>query len=241
MASRNSARLIATVARRLREHADPEKAPQMRAYMKSEMPYLGVQTPQRRALCKEVFAELPLPSFEEWQRTILRMWGEASYREERYAAIGLASCPGYQEYRGMNALPMFEEMIVTGAWWDYVDGMATGPVAEILRRSPKGVSRRMRSWAKSGDIWKRRTAIICQLGFKDRTDLTLLYDCIEPSMEEKEFFLRKGIGWALREYAKTDPHEVIRYVTRNKDHLSSLSRREALRNVVKAGLLDTTR
>jgi len=83
-----------------------------------------------------------------------------------------------------------------------------------------------------------RTSIICQLGFKDRTDLTLLYDSIDPSMEEREFFLRKGIGWALREYAKTDPHEVIRYVTLNKDRLSPLSRREALRNVVKAGLLD---
>jgi 3-methyladenine DNA glycosylase AlkD len=240
MASRNSSKLIATVAGRLREHADQGKAPQMRAYMKSEMPYLGVQTPQRRALCKEAFAELPLSSFEEWQRTILRMWRDASFREERYAAIDLASYPGYPEYRRMKALPMYEEMITTGAWWDYVDGIATGPVAEILQRSPTGMSRRMRAWAKSDDIWKRRTSIICQLGFKDGTDLPLLYDCIEPSMEEKEFFLRKGIGWALREYAKTDPLAVVRYVTEHKDRLSPLSRREALRNVVKAGLLDAT-
>ena len=238
MAPRNSVKLIAKVASRLREHADPEKAPQMRAYMKSEMPYLGVQTPQRRALCKEVFTELPLPSFEEWQRTILRMWREASFREERYAAIDLASYSGYKEYQRMKALPMYEEMITTGAWWDYVDGVATGPVAEILRRSPTGMSRRMRAWSKSENIWKRRTSIICQLGFKDRTDLSLLYDCIEPSTGEKEFFLRKGIGWALREYAKTGPLEVVRYVTEHKDRLSPLSRREALRNVVKAGLLD---
>ena len=238
MVSRNSAKLIATVSSRLSEHDDPEKASQMRAYMNSEMPYLGVQTPQRRALCKEVFAELPLTSFVEWQQTILRIWRNASYREERYAAIDLASFPGYREYRGMKALPMYEEMITTGAWWDYVDGIATGPVAEIMRRSPKGMSRRMRSWARSGDIWKRRTSIICQLGFKDHTDLMLLYDCIDPSMERKEFFLRKGIGWALREYAKTDPQEVIRYVKQHRHLLSPLSRREALRNVVKAGLLD---
>jgi 3-methyladenine DNA glycosylase AlkD len=238
MGSRSKADLISTIASRLREHADPEKAPQMQAYMKSEMPYLGIQTPLRRALCKEVFADFPLMSFEEWQRTVLRIWREATFREERYAAIGLASQPDYREYRSMNALPLFEEMIVSGAWWDYVDGIATGPVAEILQRSPKGMSRRMRSWSKSGDIWKQRTSIICQLGFKDRTDLDLLYDCIEPSMGEKEFFLRKGIGWALREYAKTDPHEVVRYVTANRDRLSPLSRREALRNVVQAGLLD---
>ena len=238
MASRNSTRLIAAVTRALEDNADPAKAPQMRAYMKSEMPYLGVHTPQRRVLCRDAFAEFPLSTFEDWQRTVLRMWREASYREQRYAAIGLASYPSYREYLAMKALPMFEEMITTGAWWDYVDGIATGPIAEILQRSPKGMSRRMRAWANSDDIWKRRTSIISQLGFKDRTDLDLLYDCIEPSMEEKEFFLRKGIGWALREYAKTDPHEVIRYVTGNSARLSPLSRREALRNVVKAGLLD---
>ena len=238
MAPRNSTTLVATIGRRLREHADPEKAPQMQAYMKSEMPYLGVQTPQRRALCNEVFAEFPLSSGEEWQRTVLRMWREATNREERYAAIGLASYPAYKQYRGMTIMPLFEEMITTGAWWDYVDGIAKGPVAEILRRNPKGMSRRMRAWAKSGDIWKRRTSIICQLGFKEDTDLDLLYDCIEPSMDAKEFFLRKGIGWALREHAKTDPHEIVHYVTEHKDRLSSLSRREALRNVVKAGLLD---
>jgi len=238
MASRNSAKLITAVTRELEEHADPVRAPQMQAYAKSEMPYRGVQTPQRRALCKEAFEDFPLPSIEEWQRTILRLWREASFREERYAAIDLLSYKGYRHFRVMKAMPMCEEMIVTGAWWDYCDGIATRPVADILKRSPKGMSRRMRSWARSTDIWKRRTSIICQLGFKDRTDLTLLYDSIDPSMEEREFFLRKGIGWALREYAKTDPHEVIRYVTLNKDRLSPLSRREALRNVVKAGLLD---
>ena len=238
MAPRNSARLIAVIALQLREHADPEKAPQMQAYMKSEMPFLGVQTPQRRALCEEAYAKLPLSSFEDWQRTVLRMWRDASYREERYAAIGLASYRDYGDFRSMKALPLFEELVVTGAWWDYVDGIATGPIAEILRRSPKGMSRRMRSWSGSEDIWKRRTSIICQLGFKEHTNLALLYECIEPSMEEREFFLRKGIGWALREYAKTDPHEVTRYVTEHKDRLSPLSRREALRNVVKAGLLE---
>jgi 3-methyladenine DNA glycosylase AlkD len=238
MASGEGDALIATIATRLRDSADPVKAPQMQAYMKSAMPYLGVQTQPRRAVCREAFREHPLSSFEEWRQTVRRLWRDASYREERYAAIELASYHGYRNFRSMKAMPMLEEMITTGAWWDYVDGLATGPVAEILRRSPRGMSRRMRAWAKSNDIWKRRTAIICQLGFKRDTDLDLFYDCIEPSMQEREFFLRKAIGWALREYAKTDPHEVIRYVTKNRERLSPLSRREALRNVVKAGLLE---
>jgi 3-methyladenine DNA glycosylase AlkD len=89
----------------------------------------------------------------------------------------------------------------------------------------------MLAWSKSDDMWKRRTSIICQLGFKKNTDLDLLYACIEPSLDSKEFFLRKGIGWALRQYAWTDPAEVKRYVRRHKDRLSSLSQREALKNI----------
>jgi 3-methyladenine DNA glycosylase AlkD len=89
----------------------------------------------------------------------------------------------------------------------------------------------MLSWSRSTNLWKRRTAIICQLGFKEHTDLELLYACIEPSLGSNEFFLRKAIGWALRQHAWTDPGEVKRYVRRNRDRLSGLSLREALKNV----------
>ena len=80
-------------------------------------------------------------------------------------------------------------------------------------------------------MWKRRTSILCQLGFKERTDLKLLYDCIEPNLDDREFFIRKAIGWALRQYAWTNPKEVQRYVRAHEDRLSGLSRREALKNV----------
>jgi len=89
----------------------------------------------------------------------------------------------------------------------------------------------MRAWSRSRDMWKRRTAILCQLSFKSDTDLTLLYDCIEPNLDDREFFIRKAIGWALRQHAWTDPGEVRRYVTRNKARLSPLSVREALKNI----------
>jgi 3-methyladenine DNA glycosylase AlkD len=92
------------------------------------------------------------------------------------------------------------------------------------------MSRTMLRWSRSPDMWKRRTSILCQLTFKKETDLKLLYACIEPSMDSTEFFLRKAIGWALRQYAWTNPDEVRLYVQKNVARLSSLSRREALKN-----------
>ena len=89
----------------------------------------------------------------------------------------------------------------------------------------------MLAWSTDADLWKRRSAILCQIRAKDKTDLELLYACIEPSLDSKDFFLRKAIGWALRQYAWTDPEEVRRYVAGHADRLSGLSRREALKNI----------
>ncbi len=138
----------------------------------------------------------------------------------------------------LKALPYFEEMVVDGAWWDYVDAVASRIFHTLLKQHPSEMGALMRDWAVCADIWKRRTAIICQLKSKAETDVELLYDCIEPSIESSEFFLRKGIGWALREYAKTDPANVIKYVTSTAERLSRLSKREAVRILVKDGLLD---
>ena len=93
---------------------------------------------------------------------------------------------------------MYEEMIVTGAWWDYVDVIASHCLGELLRRHPASMKPRMRAWARSRDLRKRRSAILCQLGFKSETDLDLIYDCIAPAFGSGEFFPQKAIGWALR-------------------------------------------
>jgi 3-methyladenine DNA glycosylase AlkD len=124
-------------------------------------------------------------------------------------------------------------MIVSGAWWDYVDALASHPLGDVLVADPPRVSRLMRRWARDRDMWKRRAAILCQLRSKRDTDLGLLYDCIEPNLDDHEFFIRKAIGWALRQYAWTDPKEVGRYVRANRARLSPLSVREALKNVTK--------
>jgi 3-methyladenine DNA glycosylase AlkD len=124
-----------------------------------------------------------------------------------------------------------EELIVTGAWWDYVDDIAAHRVGPILAREPTLMKRKMLSWSRSDNLWKRRTAILCQLGLKAQTDRGLLYACIEPSLPSPEFFLQKAIGWALRQYARTDPAAVRIYVRSRGERLSSLSRREALKHL----------
>ena len=233
-----SADLCRALREALRESANPEKAPGMQAYMKSEMPYLGVQTPALKAVCRKVFAAHPIDAQKRWLDTILAIWRNADYREERYAAIRLGEHPAYDDFQALEALPCYEEMIVDGAWWDYVDAIAPRLVGGLLTRYPEEMKTRMLEWAHSSDIWKRRTSIICQLKYKDTTDVDLLQACIEPSMEHPEFFLRKAIGWALREYAKTDPDEVIAYITENTHRLSTFSKRQALRILLRTGRID---
>ena len=199
--------------------------------MKSEMPFYGVPAPAQKRLWREVFAAHPLKTSSEWQRVVLGLWRPASFREERYAAVGLASDRRYLSHRTPDVIPMLEEMIVTGAWWDYVDALSGHPLGDVLASDPPRVSRLVRQWAKDAGMWKRRSAILCQLRRKGETDLALLYDCIEPNLAGREFFIRKAIGWALRQYAWTDPKEVRRYVKANRSRLSGLSTREALKNL----------
>jgi 3-methyladenine DNA glycosylase AlkD len=215
----------------LRRAADPSKAPGMQAYMKSEMPYYGVSAVPFRDVCKRVFDAHPLPNRTSWRRECLTIWRCATHREEWYAAVALAGHPLYREYQTRDTLPMYEEFIVTGAWWDIVDDVASHHVGGLLRADPEFMRPKMLEWSRSPNLWKRRSAIICQLGFKRETDLDLLYGCIEPSIDSPEFFLRKAIGWALRQYAWTDPREVRRYVRRHEGLLSPLSKREALKNI----------
>jgi 3-methyladenine DNA glycosylase AlkD len=211
--------------------ADAEKAPQMQAYMKSAMPYHGVPAPVFKGVCRDLFAAYAPVDAAAWRRDVLGVWREARFREERYAAIALSGHRAARTFQTLDALPMYEELIVTGAWWDYVDSIAESRVGKLLVAYPKEMRKTMLAWSTSPDMWKRRTSIICQLKRREETDLDLLYRCIEPSIDSKEFFLRKAIGWALRQLAWTDPEEVVRYVAANEARLSGLSRREALKNV----------
>jgi len=215
----------------LTEVADPAKAGPMQAYMKSSMPYLGVSAVPLQKLCKVLFADLHWVDAAAWQADVLALWHQARFREERYAAIALTALRSARPFQRFAALGLYEGMTVSGAWWDYVDVIATQRLWAVLCNDPAPFKQAMRDWSRDDDMWKRRSAILCQNKAKSATDLDLLYACIEPSIESKEFFLRKGIGWALREYAWTDPDEVQRYVDRNAHRLSGMSRREALKNI----------
>jgi 3-methyladenine DNA glycosylase AlkD len=223
--------LLLGLRRQLRRVADPRKAPGMQAYMKSAMPYHGVHTPILSRTCKQLFSDLELASAPIWRAYVLELWRGATHREERYAAILLSGDRRAARFQTPAAMPLYEELIVTGAWWDYVDPIASGRVGPILKSYPARMKKMMLAWSRSDNVWKRRTSILCQLGLKNDTDVELLYACVQPSMDSNEFFLQKAIGWALRQQARIDPRRVQRYVRRNEGRLSNLSKREALKNV----------
>jgi 3-methyladenine DNA glycosylase AlkD len=181
----------------LRAVADPARAPKMQAYMKSAMPYLGVSAVPTRAVCKAVFKDLRYTDSAAWQADVLNIWRGALYREEWYAAIELAVHRSARGFQHMDALPMYREMIETGAWWDVVDAIAAHPLGAILKNDRTAMTKTMLTWSRGDNMWLRRSAIICQNRAKDAVDLELLYACIEPSLDSREFFLRKAIGWAF--------------------------------------------
>jgi 3-methyladenine DNA glycosylase AlkD len=218
--------LVAAVRAALRGPADPERAAGMQAYLKTTEPCLGVRLPEVRRLTRAAAAARPPASVAEVLDAAGHLWRNAAYREERYAAQALA---GLRIARGdLRLLPLLEEMITTGAWWDLVDGTAPR-VGELLSADPATVEPVLRGWARSPDRWLRRSAVIAQLGFKERTDTGLLTDVLLANADDPDFFLRKAIGWALRDYAKAAPDWVAAFV---RDHpLSPLSRREATKHL----------
>ena len=126
---------------------------------------------------------------------------------------------------------MYRDLIVTGAWWDLVDEAATKLVGTSLRKDPGLVTPTMRRWATDHDMWLRRSAIICQLGFGVVTDVGLLVDVCSANRGDREFFIRKAIGWALRDYARTDPDWVRAFVDDHRSDMSPLSVREAMKHL----------
>jgi len=222
--------LIKAVRTGLAELGDPAKAPTMQAYMKSAMPFRGVPKPPRSVMLNRVFTDHVLPDRVTFSATVRALWRDAEFREERYSAVDLSGHRAYRQWQDPDLLELYEEMIVTGAWWDYADEIAIHRIGPILRAFPAVVTPIMLAWSADADLWRRRSAIVCQIGSREATDTDLLTRAVEPAIAEPEFFLRKGIGWALRKYAKTAPDWVRSFVDEHPD-LSGLSRREALKHL----------
>ncbi|MBY3552714.1 DNA alkylation repair protein [Modestobacter lapidis] len=218
--------LAVAVRTALRDAADPARAAGMQAYLKSAQPCLGVRVPAVRRMTLALAREQPPSSAAEVRDVATTLWRGAAHREERYAAVALTGLP---VARGsLVLLSLYQEVIVTGAWWDHVDGVAPR-VRDLLLASPATMTMLLRGWARSPDRWLRRSAVIAQLGAKARTDTALLTEVIEVNAADPEFFVRKAIGWALRDYARTDPGWVRRFLTEHE--LSPLSRREAAKHL----------
>jgi 3-methyladenine DNA glycosylase AlkD len=223
--------LLHSLRAALLQVAKPERAQTMQAYMKSTMPYHGVAAADVRAVCKDVFSSYPFESAESWRSDVLTLWNTADFREERYAAIALSGHRGAKPFQTLEALPMYEEMVVSGAWWDYVDVLASQRIGGLLQAFPRELRPTLLRWSHADDTWKRRSAILAQLRFGERTNLTLLFACIEPSLGESDVFLRKAIGWALRQAARAHERAIVRYVRDHDARLSPLSKREALKHL----------
>ena len=230
-------RIRDSVVAALCEAADSARASQQQAYMKSNMPYFGVSVPQCRRIVSSVSMAHPLRDAEAWEFAILDLWRRAAHREERYAAVEILLLRRYSKWLEPKRVPMIEELVVTGAWWDYVDVIASRGMGTMLASHAHPTKALLRKWAKDDSIWKRRTAILAQLRAKRATDTKLLADAIRPSVGRSEFFLRKGIGWALREYSKTSPTWVTEFIAAHTE-LSDLSRREALKHLERAKVAD---
>ncbi|KUO08416.1 DNA alkylation repair protein [Streptomyces sp. DSM 15324] len=211
--------------------ADPVRADAMRAYMKDVAPFLGLPTPERRALSRTVLAGTPRPTETDCTAVALRCWALPE-REYHYFAVdylrrhaGRCSSP---------FLPVVRRLITTASWWDTVDPLAAHVVGALVAADPR-LTATMDDWIADDDLWVARTALLHQLRRKDRTDAERLFAYCLRQSGHPDFFIRKAIGWCLREYAKTDPEAVRGFLARERGRFAPLTVREALRNIGAGG------
>lgn len=203
------------------QNRDLEKAVPMEAYMKNHFPFLGIKSPERKVLVKQYFQESGLLKQDFQPEFILALW-EKNEREYQYAALDYIE--RFLKKLDKQHLPLMEQLIITKSWWDTVDSIAPKAVGAIAERHPEVISGTIEAWAYGEHLWLRRAAILFQLKYKEQTNEELLYRYIQQNKDSKEFFIQKAIGWALREYSKTNPESVKEFI--ESTSLPSLSVRE---------------
>ena len=203
--------------------ADPEQAVAQSAYLRNRFTHLGIPTPQRRALSREALEGLPLPEEADCIAVAQRCW-ELPEREYHYFAVDYLR--GHVDRCSAELLPVLRQLIVTHSWWDTVDHLATNVVGPLVAADPALV-KAMDKWIRDENLWLNRAALIHQLGYGEATDPERLFSYCSIQARDEDFFIRKAIGWALRQYAKTDPLAVHAYIDRERGRLSPLSVSEA--------------
>jgi 3-methyladenine DNA glycosylase AlkD len=206
---------------------NPERAVQAAAYMRDQFAFLGIPAPTQRALARTVVAGLPAPAEDDLHAVALACW-ELDEREYQYFA-----CDWLRRHvavPGPGFLVTLRTLITTKSWWDTIDPLATRVVGGLVRRHPE-LRAEMDAWSAERDMWLIRTAILHQLHYGADTDVDRLFGYCTRQAGHRDFFVRKAIGWALRQYARTDPVAVQRYVADHRDRLSPLSVREATKHL----------
>lgn len=197
-------------------------AEQQKAYMKHHFSFLGIKKPVRAQYEKKVFKEYPLADQQELMDIIRWLWQQDA-REFQYAACELAYY--YKKLWTPEILPLFEQMIREKSWWDTVDDIAVNLVGLLIQKYPQLIPV-MDTWIGDENKWIRRSALLFQLRWKEKTHETRLFSYCTHTMHEKDFFIRKAIGWVLREYSKTNPDSVRAFIEHYRPQLSGLSIRE---------------
>lgn len=234
--------LVADLRARFAAHADPALAAPMQDYMKSVLPFHGIPAPLRRRLTAEAVRAHPCADTAALAEAMARLWRDARFREERYAAIELPRLGRvHPKLVNLGLLPLAERFVTEGAWWDLVDDLSGNLVARLLERHPREMKPLLRRWARGDELWLRRAAMLAQRKLNAGAfDAALLYDTILPSLGDGrfagEFFIRKGIGWALRERSYAAPDEVQAFCREYAAQLAPLTVREALKTIGRRGL-----
>lgn len=215
----------------LADVADPAKAVAMSAYMKDHFAFFGIAKPERVAATKTLIRALDTEADAAVDSIVRALW-KSPERECQYCALDLLQ--RHAKYQSEGTLRLLRELVVSKSWWDSVDGIAPLVGAGVMRFPAWAAE--MRRWAIDENLWVRRVAIIHQLGAGDRVDLGRLTEIVLDNGADPEFFIRKAIGWALRQVAWTNPTFVEAFVRAHSEVLSPLSKREALKNIAKIRL-----
>lgn len=229
---------IAALRAAFTAQADAAAAPPMQAYMKSALPFHGIAAPLRRQITAAVVKAHPLRDTGTLAATMLALWHEAGHREERYAASELAAVGPHRRLVDLRLLPVYEAMIASGAWWDHCDEISGNALPALWRIDAAAIKAVLRRWSTGDDLWLRRAAMLAQRRLKaGEVDAVLLYATILPALADPrfaaEFFIRKGIGWALRERSYQAPDEVQAFCREYAAQLSPLTKREALKVIAR--------
>lgn len=200
---------------------DPEKAGPMEAYMRYQFSFLGIAAPERNALYKKYFPSAKKTKLIYWD-FVDTCW-EKDAREYQYVAANYLKA--MQSYLTENDLPKLERLVVTKSWWDTVD-ILDRVVGSLVYDKPE-LGEIILKWSLSDNIWLRRVAIDHQLLRKEKTDVQLMEKVLLNNLDQTEFFINKAIGWALRDYSKTNPEWVASFIEKNRERMAELSIREA--------------